>query len=156
MADERDYRLHRFPRKLIRSLVGFAAAGTIMALVVWSDGEWGVWAPGFIFVMSWLVPIIFTLQVLKRGFDPLERLVATDDRLTAHFRDGETRQVLWTSVTQLLQVEGFRYKAWAVVAETGTIRWFGELEQPDAFLKEATERTGLQWEFASELPAARP
>ncbi|MFP5500961.1 MAG: hypothetical protein ACLGIN_00640 [Candidatus Sericytochromatia bacterium] len=152
MDEQREFPLRPFPRRLIRSLVGFAAAGTIMALVVWSDGMGGPWLPLAIALPCWLIPMAFAWQVHRQGFDPLCRLVVDDRGLTAHSRDGQARFVSWPAVTRLVQAEAFRYKAWAVIGAEQPIRWHGELEDPDGFQAFMAERTGLAWEHASRLP----
>lgn len=154
MATDRDFPLHRFPRKLMRSLVTFAGAGTLMAFVVWSDGEWNVAIPVMLLVLSWLTPAIFAFQIKTRGFDPLERLQATEASLVAHYRDGHVRTIPWPSIKRLLHIEGFRHRSWAIVTDEEPLRWYGELAAPEDFAQEAAARTGLAWEMVSSMPDA--
>lgn len=147
-----EFPLRPFPHRLARSLLGFAGAGTVMAFVVWQDGMGRPWLPGLIALACWLIPVAFALQIRFQGFDPLSRLVADDRGLTAHYRDGEARFAAWGAITRLVQAEGFRYKAWAVVTEAHPIRWHGELADAEGFERLMRERTGLTWEWASKLP----
>lgn len=152
MEQPREFKLRPFPRRLLRSLVGFAAAGTVMAAVVWSDGMGRPWLPLAIAVPCWLIPLAFAWQIHRQGFDPLCRLDADDRGLTAHYRDGQARFVAWGAITRLLQIEAFRYKAWAILGAERPIRWHGELEAPEAFQAMVSERTGLAWEYETKLP----
>lgn len=153
MADDRQFPLNRFPKQLMRKLVTFAGAGTLMAFVVWSDGEWGPWVPLAILVLSWATPLIFAYQIKTQGFDSLTRLDATEAGLVAHYDDGQARTVPWRSIRRLLRIEGFRHRAWAIVTDHEPLRWYGELTDPEGFAQEAAARTGLAWEVVSGMPS---
>lgn len=153
MADARVFRMRPFPRRLLRSLLMFAGAGTLMAYVVWSDGMGGAWLPLAILLSSWAIPASFAWQIRRNGFDPLERLTISDEGLEASYRDGQSRLVPWAAMQRLVQIEGFRYRAWAVVSLAGPLRWFGELEDADAFAAIVAERANLSWETTDKLPA---
>ena len=144
--------LRPFPRRVMRSLAMFALAGAVFAAVVWQDGMGRPWLPLVLLAASSLVPLLFALQIRATGFDPLERLVVTDEGLEAHFRDGTRRTVPWPAMRRLVQVEGFRYRAWAVTSLNGPLRWFGELEDPDGFAALVAERSRLSWEHLASMP----
>lgn len=152
MADDRQFPLNRFPKKLMRSLIKFAAVGTLMAGAVWWDGDFGPWIPLALLVFSWATPAIFAYQIHSQGFDPLTRLDATEAGLMAHYQDGNVRMVPWRSIQRLLQIEGFRHRSWAVITDHEPLRWFGELKSPEAFAEEAAARTGLAWEVVPAMP----
>ena len=152
MPDSLTFALRPFPHRLVRTLLGFAGAGTVMALVVWSDGNGPRWLPLGMVIACWLIPALFAWQVKRQGFDPLVRLVATEKGLEAYDREGRCRFVAWDAVERLIEVEGFRHRSWAIVAGPETLRWFGELEEPEAFAGLAAERTGLSWEKQSQSP----
>ncbi|MFN3432589.1 MAG: hypothetical protein ACK46X_21910, partial [Candidatus Sericytochromatia bacterium] len=73
MAESLVFPLRPFPRKLLRSLLTFAAAGSLMAFVVWSDGMGRPWLPAVILVGCWSIPVLFAVQIRRGGFDPLLR-----------------------------------------------------------------------------------
>ena len=150
--DELSFPLKRFPARLARSLCSFAAAGTAMAAVVWHDGSAGHWVPLFLLVGSLGVPLAFYWQIWRAGFDPLQRLVATPAGLEAHSRVEGVRFIPWQAMQRLVQIEGFRYRAWAIFADEPPLRWFGELDDPQRFADLVAERTGLQWEFRATPP----
>ena len=156
MDETRTYKMRPFPRKLMRSLVTFAVAGTVMAAVVWSDGMGTPWLPLFILLACWLVPVYFAVQIRRHGFDPLLRFEASERGLEAHYREGPARFVPWTAMTQLVQVEAFRNRAWAIMAPGGALRWFGELEDPETFNALVAEKTGLNWDVQSRFPEETP
>lgn len=153
MAESRVFPLRPFPRKLLRSLLTFAGAGTLMAFVVWSDGMGGRWLPIGILAACWGIPALFAFQIWRGGYDPLLRFVTTEQGMEAHYRGGDSRFIPWGSITRLVLVEGFRNKAWAILSEQGTVRWFGELEEPDAFERLVAERTGHAWESEARFPS---
>lgn len=146
------FTLRRFPHRLMRSLGGFALAGTVMAAVVWSDGMGRPWIPVAIALGAWAVPLAFAWQVYRRGFDPLRALELGEGGIKADYEDGTQRFVPWSAITRLVAVEAFRYRAWAVVSAEGPIRWFGEPEDAEGLRRELAERSGLAWEHESRLP----
>jgi hypothetical protein len=152
MTESLVFPLRPFPRKLLRSLLTFAAAGTLMAFVVWSDGMGRPWLPMAILLGCWSIPVVFAVQIRRGGFDPLLRFVATDQGVEAFFRDGGSHFLPWQSITRLVAVQAFRNRAWAIVAEQGAVRWFGELEQPEAFEALVAERSGKAWEHTDRYP----
>jgi hypothetical protein len=152
MAESQVFPLRPFPRRLMRSLVTFAGAGTLMAFVVWSDGMGGPWLPIAILAACWLIPALFAFQIWRGGFDPLLRFVATDQGVEAHFRDGTSRFLPWDAITRLVTVEAFRNRAWAIASTQGAVRWFGELQDPEAFERLVAERTGKEWESHARYP----
>lgn len=152
MSESHIYPLRAFPRRLLRSLLTFAAAGTLMAFVVWSDGMGGPWLPAALLAACWAVPAIFAFQIWRGGFDPLQRFVTTEQGVEGHFRDGRSLFLPWADVTRLVAVQAFRNRAWAIVAPQGALRWFGELADPDAFTRLVSERTGKEWESHTSYP----
>ncbi len=153
MTKTDSYPLRRFPRRLIRSLFAFAGAGSLMAAAVWSDGTGGPLLPALMAAASWAIPGIFAWQIRRSGFDPLERLTFTEDGLLATYRDGTKQLLVWTGITRLVQVDAFRYRAWAVChAHVPALRWFGELEDERGFADRLAARTGLVWEYATTPP----
>jgi hypothetical protein len=143
---EQTFPLRPFPRRLARSLISFAVAGTVMAALVYEDGSFGKLLPLVMLMLCWAIPLAFWLQIRRQGFDPLTRIVATDAGLEAHFREGYARFIPWHGMRKLVQVEGFRHRAWRIETDELPLRWFGELEDPDGFARLAAERTGLAWE----------
>ena len=152
MAESQVFPLRTFPRRLLRSLVTFAAAGTLMAFVVWSDGMGGLWLPMVILAACWAIPLLFAYQIWRGGYDPLQRFVVTEQGIEAHYRDRESRFIAWDEVSRLVAVEAFRNRAWAIVAPLGGVRWFGELEDVDAFTRLVAEKTGKTWETHASYP----
>jgi hypothetical protein len=152
MSEPIVFPLRPFPRRLARSLLGFAAAGSFFAFVVWSDGTGGKGLPGAILLAAWGIPALFAWQVLRTGFDPLVRLVATEQGLEAYNRGGGCRFFAWKAMRQLVSIEGFRHRSWAIITEDSSLRWFGELEDPDGFARLVSERAGLEWESHTKLP----
>ena len=69
--------------------------------------------------------------------------------LEAHYREGFARFVPWHGMRKLVQVEGFRHRAWRIETEEDPLRWFGELEDPEAFAQLVAERTGLAWDVTA-------
>ena len=67
-------------------------------------------------------------------------------------RDGASRFVPWEAVTRLVAVEAFRNRTWAILSTAGPIRWFGELEDADAFERLVADRSGKPWEHEAALP----
>jgi hypothetical protein len=146
---EQTFPLRAFPRRLARSLISFAGAGTFMAALVYQDGGFGRMLPLVMLVVCWLIPLAFWLQIRRQGFDPLSRFVATEAGLEAHYREGFARFVPWHGMRKLVQVEGFRHRAWRIETEEDPLRWFGELEDPEAFAQLVAERTGLAWDVTA-------
>jgi len=142
---EQTFALRPFPRRLARSLISFAVAGTVMAALVFEDGGFGRTLPLVMLGLCWLIPAAFWLQIRRQGFDPLTRFVATEAGLEAHFREGYARFLPWHGMTRLVQVEGFRHRAWRIETEELPLRWYGELEDPDAFAALVAERSGQAW-----------
>ena len=140
----------------MRSLVSFAGAGTLMAALVYRDGSFGHLLPCVMLLACWLIPVAFWAQIRRQGFDPLQRLVATDAGLEAHDKAEGVRFVPWSAMRRLLQIEGFRYRAWNITTEDAPLRWFGELVDPDAFAAVVAERTGLAWEHETASPSEAP
>lgn len=155
MTTPDSFALRLYPRRLLRSLITFAAAGTLMAAAVWSDGTGGLALPTLILAACWAIPAMFAWQIRRNGFDPLERLTFTDDGLLATYRDGNKRLLTWAGISRLVAVEAYRYRAWVVChAHVPAVRWFGELEDEHAFTARLAERTGLSWERESKPPEA--
>lgn len=152
MSESHVYPMRTFPRRLLRSLVTFAAAGSLMAFVVWSDGMGRPWLPAIILVSCWAIPALFAFQIWRSGFDPLVRFVTTEQGVEAHYRDGRSLFLPWGDVSRLIAVEAFRNKAWAIVAPQGAMRWFGELAEAQAFSHLLTEKTGKAWETHASYP----
>lgn len=153
VPDNRTFSLRPFPRRLQRSLMGFALAGTFFAFLVWSDHT-NAWQLALsILAAAWGIPALFAWQVHSTGFDPLTRLVATPSGLEAYFREGGCRFNAWNAMRRLVIVEGFRHQSWAILTQDGALRWFGELEDPDGFMRLVAERSGLEWERTDRLPA---
>lgn len=146
---EQAFPLRPIPQRLQRSLLSFAGAGTLMAGVVYQDGTWNRWIPLVLLVACWSIPGFFFVMLRRQGFDPLTRFVVSETGLEAHYRDERVRAVPWAGVTRLVQVDGFRQKAWAIQTADDAIRWFGEVEDADAFFPLVAERTGLTWETMS-------
>jgi hypothetical protein len=152
MAESRVFSLRPFPRRLLRSLLTFAFAGTLMAFVVWSDGMGGPWLPAGILAACWAIPLLFAWQIRRGGFDPLLRIVTTEQGLEAHYRDGASLFLPWEAITRLVAVHAFRNQAWAIVAPQGAVRWFGEMEGREDFEQLVAARTGLAWEAHDKYP----
>jgi hypothetical protein len=142
---EQTFHLRPFPKRLARSLTSFAVAGTVMAALVYQDGSFGRLLPLVMLALCWLIPLLFVVQIRRQGFDPLSSFVATDAGLEAHHREGGARFVPWQGMRKLVQVEGFRHRAFAIETDEDPLRWFGELEDPDGFARLVAERTGLEW-----------
>ncbi|MDB5101548.1 MAG: hypothetical protein JWM80_5969 [Cyanobacteria bacterium RYN_339] len=142
---EQTFPLRAFPRRLARSLASFAAAGTVMAGVVYQDGGFGHLLPLVMLGLCWLIPLAFWFQIRRNGFDPLARFVATEAGLEAHLREGGARFIPWAGIRKLVQVDGFRHRAWAIETDEAPLRWYGDLEDPDGFAALVAERTGLAW-----------
>lgn len=147
------YALRLYPRRLLRSLLAFAGAGTLMAGAVWSDGTGGPLLPAGMLAACWAIPLLFAWQIRRHGFDPLERLTLTDDGLLATYRDGQKRLLPWRGMTRLVAVDGYRNRSWAVLhADAPALRWFGELEDEQGFADRLAARSGLAWEYANQPP----
>ena len=147
------YPLRRYPRRLLRSLLAFAGAGTLMAGAVWSDGTGGPALPAFLLATAWAIPAIFAWQIRRHGFDPLAALAFTDDGLLATYHDGHRRLLPWRGMARLVAVEGHRNRSWAVLHEAApALRWFGEVEGEDGFAARLAERSGLAWELVGMAP----
>jgi hypothetical protein len=145
--------LRAVPRRLMRSLVSFAGAGTLMAALVYRDGSFGHLLPLVMLVACWFIPFAFWAQIRKQGYDPLERMLATEAGLEAHYKAEGVRFVPWSGMRRLIQIAGYRYRAWTIITDDTPLHWFGELAEPDAFAILVADRTGLAWELESQLPA---
>lgn len=153
MTPPDSYPLRPFPRRLARSLLTFAGAGTLMAAAVWSDGTGGPWLPALIAAACLALPAIFAWQIRRHGFDPLESLAITDDGLLATYRDGNKRLLVWAGITRLVEVEAFRNRGWVVChAHVPALHWFGELVDLEGFAERLAARTGLAWERRATPP----
>lgn len=146
------YELRAFPHRLLRSLAGFGLAGSAMAAAVWADGAGRPWLPLLIALAAWAVAGGFAWQVLAQGYDPIAALALSPEGLTAHTREGGRTFVPWRCVQRLIAVESSRARGWAVVSEVGTIRWFGELADPEAFMAAVAEASGRAWEYEPRWP----
>lgn len=149
---EQAFFLRPIPRRLMRSLLSFAGAGTLMAAAVSTDAGTHRLVPALMLAACWGIPLLFWWQIRRQGFDPLERLVATDLGLEAHFRAESVRFIPWHGMRRLLRIEGFRHQARAIITDELPLRWFGELEAPETFEQLVVERTGLEWELAASVP----
>ena len=133
-----------FPPRLRAALLKFAAAGTLLAAVVAADGARGL--PAILLAAAWGLPLAFAWQVRREGFDPLASLTLAEDGLLATFRDGTKRLLPWRGMSALVRVEGRRQRAWEVRHEDApALRWFGEVDDLDAFEAALAARSGLPW-----------
>jgi hypothetical protein len=144
---EQIFSLRSVPLRLMRSLLLFAGAGSLMAGLVFQDGGYGRVIPTVMLLACWSIPLAFWVQIRRDGYDPLTKLVATDAGLEAHAREGGVRFIPWPGMQRLVQVEGFRQRFWSIETDETPLRWFGELVDPDGFAALVAERTGKAWEL---------
>lgn len=153
MTTSASYPLRAFPRRLVRSLLGFAAAGTFMAFAVWSEGTGGPWLGPGMALACWGIPAAFAWRIRRQGFDPLARIELTDDGVLAVARDGSRRLLTWAGIDRLVQVDGFRNRSWMIGhAHVPALRWYGEVEDEAGLEAALAARTGLEWEFRASAP----
>jgi hypothetical protein len=148
------FRLRPFPKRLKRSLLSFAVVGTLLALMIASDGTGGPWLPYGVALTAWLIPLAFAWQIKKQGYDPLSAFETSEIGLTAHFHDGHNRFLAWESMNELLNLSGFRHRSWVIHSDEPPLRWFGELENPALFFTLVSEKTGKEWKIQPSVPRA--